>query len=51
MGVDGVLTDAAIAPLLTVITGNVGVLLPVGITVLGLMIGIALIPKLIYKFF
>ena len=33
------------------ITANLGVLLPVGLTILGIMIGVSLIPRIIYKFF
>ena len=39
------------APLTTAITGNLEVLLPVGITIMGIMIGVSLIPRIIYKFF
>jgi len=40
-----------LAPLTDAITSNLGVLLPVGITILGIMIGVSLIPRIIYKFF
>lgn len=33
------------------ITTNLGVLLPVGLKIMGIMIAVALIPRLIYKFF
>ena len=33
------------------ITGNLDVLLPVGLTILGIMIAVSLIPRIIYKFF
>ena len=36
--------------LTTAITGNITLLVPVGITVLGLVAGIKLIPKVIYTF-
>ncbi len=38
-------------PLTTAITTNLGVLLPVGITIMGIMIGVSLIPRIIWKFF
>ena len=33
------------------ITTNLGVLLPVGLTIMGIMIAVSLIPRIIYKFF
>lgn len=39
-----------LAPLTTAITGNLDVLLPVGITIMGVMIGVSLIPRIVYKF-
>ncbi len=33
------------------ITTNLGVLLPVGLTIMGIMIAVRLIPRIIYKFF
>lgn len=33
------------------ITTNLGVLLPVGITLLGIGLGVTLIPRIIYRFF
>lgn len=32
------------------LTSNVGVLLPVGITIMGVMVSISLIPRILYKF-
>lgn len=46
-----VLTAAMLEPLTDAITANLGVLLPVGIGIMGVMIGISLIPRIIYKFF
>lgn len=34
-----------------VLVANVGVLIPVGITLLGIMLGVAIIPRIIWKFF
>lgn len=45
-----VITTAMLTPLTTMISSNVGVILPVGITIMGLLIGVGLIPRLIYKF-
>lgn len=32
------------------LTANVGVVLPVGITIMAIMIGVKLIPSIVYKF-
>ncbi len=45
-----VLTDEMLAPITTTLTSNLNVLLPVGITIMGIMIGVHLIPRIIYKF-
>lgn len=45
------LTAEQFKPLLSTITDNLGVLLPVGITIMGIMIAVHLIPRIIYKFF
>lgn len=44
-------TSAMLEPVTTSITSNLGVLLPVGITIMAVLIGVALIPRIIYKFF
>lgn len=46
-----VITSAMLAPITESITGNLGILLPVGIGILATMIGVSLIPRIIYKFF
>ncbi len=45
------LTSGMFDGLLSTITSNLGVLLPVGLTLMGIMIAVALIPRIIYKFF
>lgn len=50
-GVSVVVTGAMLEPITTAITSNLGVLLPVGIAIMGIMLGISLIPRIIYKFF
>ncbi len=45
------LTSAMFDGLLSTITTNLGVLLPIGLTLMGIMIAVALIPRIIYKFF
>lgn len=45
------LTSGMFDGLLSTITTNLGVLLPVGLTLMGIMIAVALIPRIIYKFF
>lgn len=44
-------TSAMLGPITSAITDNLGVLLPVGITIMAVMIGVSLIPRIIYKFF
>lgn len=44
-------TSDMLKPITEAITGNLGVLLPVGITIMAVMVGIALIPRIIWKFF
>ena len=44
------LTGAMLQPITQAITTNLGVLLPVGIGIMGTMIGISLIPRIVYKF-
>ena len=44
-------TSAMLAPIVSSITGNVAVLLPVGLTIMAILIGVSLIPRIIYKFF
>ena len=46
-----IVTAAMLTPLVDTISTNVGVLLPVGIGIMGIMIGISIIPRIIYKFF
>lgn len=44
------LTSEMLAPITTALTSNLGTLLPVGIGIMGTMIGISLIPRIVYKF-
>jgi len=44
-------TSLQLAPLTTTITGNLAVLLPVGLTIMAILIGVSLIPRILYKFF
>lgn len=39
-----------LAPITTTLTSNLEVLLPVGIGIMGIMIGVSLIPRIVYKF-
>ena len=48
--VDVGITTAMLEPILDYITGNIAVIMPVGIAVMGIMIGISLIPRVIKKF-
>ena len=42
-------TAEMLAPITTPLNDN-GVLLPVGIAIMGVMIGVSLIPRIVYKF-
>ena len=44
------LTSGMFSDLLSSITTNLGVLLPVGITIMGIMVAVSLIPRIVYKF-
>jgi hypothetical protein len=46
-----VVTTEMLEPITAAITSNLQVLLPVGISIMGVMLGVALIPRIIYKFF
>lgn len=51
-GISGLtLTSAMFSDLISTITSNLGVLLPIGLTIMGIMIAVSLIPRIIYKFF
>lgn len=45
------LTADMFTGLTNTITANLGILLPVGLTIMGIMIAVSLIPRIIYKFF
>lgn len=44
------ITADMLAPITDAITTNITVLIPVGIGVMGTMIGVSLIPRIVYKF-
>lgn len=44
------ITSEMLEPITTTITSNLNVLLPVGIAIMGIMIGVSLIPRIVYKF-
>lgn len=44
------LTAEMLAPITTTLESNLTILLPVGITIMGTMIGVGLIPRIVYKF-
>lgn len=44
------ITADMLAPITDAISNNITVLIPVGIGVMGTMIGISLIPRIVYKF-
>jgi hypothetical protein len=45
------LTTELVTPIATAVTSGIGILLPIGITIMGALIGVSLIPKIIYRFF
>ena len=50
--VDTVVVDASLVqPIVTSISSSIDALLPIGISVMAIMIGVSLIPRIIYKFF
>lgn len=51
MGESAVVTSAMLEPIVNTISANLVVLLPVGIGILAIMLGVALIPRIIWKFF
>lgn len=44
------ITAEMLAPITTALQTNLDVLVPVGIGIMGTMIGIGLIPRIVYKF-
>lgn len=44
------ITADMLVPITTAVTNNIGVLVPVGISILGIMVGVNLIPRIVYKF-
>lgn len=49
-GAGATLTAEQLAPIASAVSDNAGVLLPVGITIMAVMVGISLIPRIVYKF-
>lgn len=45
-----VFTTEMLAPITTALNGNLEMLIPIGIGVMATMIGVSLIPRIIYKF-
>lgn len=44
------ITADMLTPITTTLESNLNVLLPVGIAIMGTMIGVGLIPRIVYKF-
>ena len=44
------LTSARFSGLLYTITSQLGGLIPVGLTIMGIMVAVSLIPRIVYKF-
>lgn len=45
-----VVTAAQLSGITDTLNANLGVLIPVGIAIMGAMIGVSLIPRIVYKF-
>lgn len=45
------ITAEMLAPITTAVTGNLDTLLPVGIGLMAIMLGVSLIPRIVWKFF
>lgn len=45
-----IVTAEMLAPITDTIGANLTVLLPVGVTIMGIMIGVSLIPRIVWKF-
>ena len=45
-----IVTSAMLQPITDALSTNLGVLLPVGLAIMGIMIGVSLIPRIVYKF-
>lgn len=45
-----IVTSEMLAPILTGLSANLTILLPVGIGIMGIMIGVSMIPRIVYKF-
>ena len=44
------ITADMLAPITEALTSNLNVILPIGMSIMGTMIGVGLIPRLVYKF-
>lgn len=44
------LTSGMLKPITDALTDNLEVLLPVGIVIMGILVGVSLIPRIVYKF-
>lgn len=44
------ITAELLEPITTAVTTNITTILPIGLTIMGSMVGVSMIPKLIYKF-
>lgn len=45
------ITAEMLAPITTAVTSNINLLVPVGIGIMSIMLGVSVIPRIIYKFF
>lgn len=49
-GVKSMLSAEMLAPITNAVTSNLTTLVPIGIGIMGAMIGVSLIPRIVYKF-
>lgn len=49
-GVKSMLSADMLAPITSAVTSNLTTLVPIGIGIMGAMIGVSLIPRIVYKF-
>lgn len=45
-----IVTADMLQPIVSAITGNTTVILPIGLTIMGILVGVGLIPRILYKF-
>lgn len=44
------ITTDMLQPIVTAVTSNIESILPIGLTIMGAVVGVSMIPRIIYKF-